>query len=115
MDSCWQPIDVSSFIRLQNYVKHFYLYLACKTTLFIWVAKLFCLLNFHFTICECNVKLGGQPATPAHMGRRVRRAADPYEKQGGRRAGSRPKRTKSGRNRRPFGSARWSCFNGFFP
>ena len=60
---------------------------------------------------QINVKLGGQPATPAHMGRRIGRAADPYQKQGGRRAGGRPKRTKSGRNRRPFGSARWSCFN----
>ena len=106
MGSCWQPIDVSSFIRLQNYVKHFYLYLACKTILFIWAAKLFFLL-FHFTIClnanQCKI---GQPATPAHMGRRVGRAADPYQKQGEHRAGGRPKWTKSGQMRRPFGLAR---------
>ena len=43
------------------------------------------------------------------MGRRVGRTADPNAKLGGRRAGGRPKRTKSGQMRRPFGSARWSC------
>ena len=54
-------------------------------------------------------KKDGQPATPAYMGPRVGRTADPNIKVGGRRVGGQPKRTKSGQIRRPFGSARWSC------
>ena len=41
------------------------------------------------------LKKGDQPATPANMGRRIGRTADPLE-QGGRQAGARPKWTKSG-------------------
>ena len=44
---------------------------------------------------ECNAKLGGQPATPAHMGRRVGRAADPYKKQGRRRGAADPNGQKA--------------------
>ena len=53
------------------------------------------------------LKKGGQPAKPAHMDRHVGRTADPNLKEGGRRESDRPKRTKNGQNRRPFGSARW--------
>ena len=40
-------------------------------------------------------KLGGQPATPAHMGQRVARTADPNAKLGGRRAGADPNEQKA--------------------
>ena len=46
---------------------------------------------------------GGKPATRANMGRRIRYTVDPNYKQGGRRAGGRPKQIKTGQNRRPFG------------
>ena len=126
--------DWETHVQLQNdLVEHmwahvgnqymYFLLFVCKTMwnifICIWLVKLYYLfgrLNYfacyfisQYVWMQINVKLGGQPATPAHMGRRVGRAADPYEKQSGRGEGGRPKRTKSGRKRRLFGSARWSC------
>ena len=85
----------------------------------IWLVKLYYLfgrLNYfacyfisQYVWIQINVKLGGQPATPAHMDRRVGRAADPYKKQDEGRTGGRPKQTKNERNRRSFESTRWSC------
>ena len=71
MDSCWQSINVSSFIRLQNYVKHFYLYPACKTIIFLFGKTM---LFDNMFECRSMKILGGQPA---HMGRRVGRTANP--------------------------------------
>ena len=52
---------------------------------------------------QINVILGRQPVMPAHMGPRVGRAADPYQKQGGRRAGADPNGQKADKSAVRFG------------
>ena len=66
-------------------------------------------------MCAYLLEKGSHPATPANMGQRVGLTVDPNDKPGERRAGGRPKRTKSGHNRRPFGLSRWSCSKGSKP
>ena len=89
MGSCWQPIDVSSFIRLQNYVKHFYFYLACKLYYLFGRTILFVKFSFHNMLNamqnwaasrpRLHIWVGALGALPTHMKNRADagRAADP--------------------------------------
>ena len=89
MDSCWQPINVSFLFVLQNYVKHFYFYLAGKLYYLFGRTILFVKFSFHYMLNAMQNWAASRPrlhiwvdalgVMPTHMKNRTDtgRAADP--------------------------------------